>query len=368
MRITLVIYSLSAGGAERVLSLLAKGFIEREHQVSIITIEGIEHDFYPLPSEVNRIALNLAEPSSGIKEAISNNFYLISSLRKGILGTSPDIVISFMDKTNALTVLSLYNTKIPVIITEHNDPETMPIGRLWSWIRSITYPHACKLVSVSLGVDKYFSSWIKPDKRVVIYNPVDIKELGYYKRQIKNDPFTILSMGRLIFEKGFDILVKAFAQLKRSYPNSQLIILGEGNERNKLENLIKDLNLEDSIHIPGRLKDPFQTLKNADVFVLPSRTEGFGNVLIEAMACGVPVISTNCPGGPREIIMDGETGILVETENADHLTNAIKDLLDNANKRKFLAENALTSINKFDLQNIIDSWEEVINDCLGRNN
>jgi glycosyltransferase involved in cell wall biosynthesis len=200
------------------------------------------------------------------------------------------------------------------------------------------------LVSVSKGVDRYFS-WLSGKKRRVIYNPFFAPEQqarpGVESLPDENSWMTeiqgpiVVSMGRFTRQKGFDILLKAFSTLAAAGQSDwNLIILGDGELRGELEQLVEDLGLSSRVIMPGRVKDPFSVLRHADLFVMSSRFEGFPMAHGEAMLCGLPVVATDCPSGPSELIRDGVDGILVENENQLQLEEAMQKLMSNAVLRR----------------------------------
>lgn len=363
MKITLVISSLYAGGAERVLVLLAQGFLNKGYEVSVVTLSGREQDSYTLPSQVHRLALNVVGSSPTPVHALSHNLYRLWMLRQAVQSTKPDVVISFLDRTNVLTLIALTKTGYPVIATEHCVPSMIPMGAWWNWLRFFTYPHTAKIVSVSRGVDQDFE-WLPRAKRAVIYNPLlpieDTPEVIQLPEGADPAKKWVIAMGRLSYVKGFDILLSAFSKIAKIYSDWQLLILGEGEHRIELETLRDRLGLRQQVILAGHIRNPFPLLKFSNLFVLSSRSEGFGNVLIEAMACGLPVISTDCPYGPREIICDGVDGILVPTEDVSALAVSMARLMADEEERKRLATYALQATERFALEKIIDVWDGLL--------
>ena len=363
MKITLVISSLTCGGAERVLVLLAEGFINRGHDVSIITFSEKTTDFYQLPPKCSRLGLGIMGQSKGLIRAIQSNIKRLTVLRKAIHSTNPDVVISFLRITNVTTILALLGTKYPLIVTEHNDARVFDYGMVWETLRRLTYPFCSVVVSVSKGVDLGFAS-LAASKRAVIYNPIMVKNDGQINelpRQVDSNKNWLVSMGRLTEQKGFDLLLQAFHQIASRYPDWQLLILGKGELREQLEQMRDKLDLSSQVVFTGALSNPFSILRQAKLFVMASRNEGFGNVHAEALACGLPVIATDCPSGPNEIIRHGIDGLLVTNKDVDALAGAMETLMSDEYKRQQLAARAPEGSKRFDLDTISTEWEILLN-------
>jgi glycosyltransferase involved in cell wall biosynthesis len=368
MRLSLVISSLACGGAERVMSTMANYLAEKGLDVSLITLDIQEKDFYELDPKVKRIAIGLMQESHNVVKALFNNLRRIGALRKAIKSSSPDAVISFVDKMNVLTLLSCIGLFIHnKIVSERIDPSKHEIGWIWQLLRRISYPLAKRVVVQTESVRRWARSIIPEEKIVVISNPVspcnnlweqaDSAFLSLFDDRRQR---TIVSMGRLSHQKGFDLLLRAFAELTDSFPEWRVVIFGEGNERDRLTCLARDLHVADKVFLPGRVKDAAFLLMQADLFVMPSRYEGFPNALCEAMACGLPVISFDCPSGPREIISDGIDGILVPPEDANALAESIAKLIGDVEQRRMLSQNAKRVTERFGLSRVMDKWEQVI--------
>jgi GalNAc-alpha-(1->4)-GalNAc-alpha-(1->3)-diNAcBac-PP-undecaprenol alpha-1,4-N-acetyl-D-galactosaminyltransferase len=361
MKIMCVISSLSSGGAERVLVAMAEAFTRKGHTVAITTLYGSELDFYALPPGVERTALGVGKDSKTMWQAIRHNVQRIQAIRRAVVSASPDVVISLIDRTNVLVLFALMFTRIPVIVSERVDPRRISCGRLWHVLRWLLYPAASALVSISRGVDESFT-WLPRSKRWVIYNPllpIDQASRLPVSGAPSSSKRRIAAMGRLTRQKGFDLLLRAFASLAPSYPEWDLLILGEGEERENLLELASSLGLSARVAFPGLLKNPFPELQRADLFVMSSRAEGFGNALTEAMACGLPVISFDCPSGPGEIIRDGIDGILVPAEDVPALARAMGALMSNPDRRRQLAEEAVHVGERFSMDRHMEQWEEL---------
>lgn len=362
MRITLLTCSLYSGGAERVVVSLAEGFQRHGHQVTLITDANEDTDFYKVPLGVERIALGTMKNSKNLVEAVGNNFERISVIRKAVKFSQPDVVMSHLTEYNILTVLAMLGTNYPVLITEHCDPNLISYGKLWEMLRRVVYPFASRLVSVSQGVENYFT-WLPKAKKTAIYNPFFVSPSYDAKAEIPLgvDPKRkwIMSMGRLTEQKGFDILLEAFATVASRHRDWQLIILGEGELHHELQQLVIKLDLAEQVTLPGRVKNPFPLLRQAQFFVMSSRFEGFPMAHGEAMLCGLPVIATDCPSGPNELIRDGVDGILVPNQDRTALAEAIEDLICDPHKRQRLAKSAPEVGTRFSLDKIIQDWIEL---------
>jgi glycosyltransferase involved in cell wall biosynthesis len=278
----------------------------------------------------------------------------------------PDVVISFLSETNVLVLLAAMGLGIPVIVTEHIDPRCYPLGRAWKILRRLSYRRARRLVSASAGVDEGFS-WLPAARRVVIHDPVRLEESDSAASAPLTFPWRhrVLAMGRLEPQKGFDLLIDAFGRLAGDFPDWGLAILGEGSLRPELSARIIALGLSDRLQLPGVTDSAAATLRHGDLFVLSSRYEGFGLALVEAMAVGLPVIATDCPSGPAEIVHPGEDGLLVPAENVTAMAAAMAQLMADPAQRRRLGENARASARRFDLSTVTQSWERLIDACLG---
>jgi len=371
MKIALIISSLGAGGSEKVLSMMANYWAERGDEVAVVTIASSELDFFTLHAGVRRIALGLTSESTSVLGGIYHNVRRLRRLRREIKDIGPEGVISFVDKTNILTVLATIGLGLRVVISERTDPSIQTIGWFWQELRKFVYPRASAIVVQSEAVLKWARRNLRNCHVFRIPNPVaDCFVSKSRQGRVPEAPEgarTIACLGRLGHEKGFDLLLESFALCCDGNPDWRLVIYGEGSERKHLEQMAHELKIEDKVLLPGQIQNPRQVLEEVDLFVLPSRFEGFPNALLEAMSYGLPVISFDCPSGPREIIRNNKDGILVAPGDVRLLASAMKRLMNDSNERKRLGESARTVRERFSMENIMKMWEEVLTggNCCG---
>ncbi|NJS09006.1 MAG: glycosyltransferase family 4 protein [Microcoleus sp. CSU_2_2] len=364
MRCTLIIHSLTSGGAERVISMMANYWAAKGWEINLLTFDdGTESPFYDIDSQISHIPLGIAGSSPNPIIGLWNNLTRIQKLRTAIIKSKPHVVISFMHQANELVLLATRGLNLPVIVSERNDPARQTISKVWTQLRQWTYPFADRIVVQTKRAGNYFSAKLQ-ERIIVIPNPV---LLPPHKQEPANKLLgdrSLIAIGRLDDQKGFDILLKALAKLKDGYPEWTLTILGEGGLRSQLESLCNELGLGDRVHLLGRVKNPYEFLKQADIFIMSSRFEGFPNALCEAMACGLPVISTDCPNGPREIIRDGVDGILVANEDISALAAAMERLMYDEKERRSLGDRAKEVTERFGLEKVMSSWESLITEAI----
>ncbi|MBK9711898.1 MAG: glycosyltransferase family 4 protein [Kouleothrix sp.] len=361
MRITLVIYSLGAGGAERVMSVMANYWAEHGQSVTLLTLDSAsEPPFFDLHPAVVRRPLGITGASPNPIAALAGNLRRLAHLRRAVAASRPDVVISFMDHTNILTLLAVAGMRLPAIVAVHNDPHQSRLGMPWAWLREQLYPHASAVVTLSETALGYFSARVRR-RGLVIPNPVVLPagmalgRAGAGERAERR----LIAMGRLVHLKGFDLLLRAFAQAAPRYPDWSLDIWGDGPLRGELEALRDQLGLVDRVRLPGTTRRPSEPMQQADLFVLSSRHEGFPIALCEAMACGLPVVAFDCPSGPREIVRDGVDGVLVPPEDIDALSTALCGLMGDLEARRRIGQRAPEVLERFGIDRVMAIWEQL---------
>lgn len=360
MRVSLVISSLAAGGAERVLSLMANYWVTTGWAVTVLTFDdGAQPPFFDLNVGVQHWALGVRGDSPTIAVALWNNLRRIVVLRNAVHQSRPDAVVSFGEKTNVVTVLATRGLGLKVIVSERTDPHAHKIGPLWDGLRWWTYAMADRIVVQSQAALCYFLPKFHR-AATVIPNPVVRPPAPYYERGTDPSSLSIIAVGRFSKEKRFDILLKAFSFLTTLHPEWTLTIVGEGPLRSELESLRDSLNLSERVSLPGHVKNVYAYLARASLFVMTSEFEGFPNALCEAMACGLPVVCFDCPGGIADILKSGDNGVLVQRENFGALTEAMHRMMSDASERQRLGRRAKEVSSVFSVEKVMRMWEEVL--------
>jgi glycosyltransferase involved in cell wall biosynthesis len=362
MRIALVISSLGAGGAERVMITLANHWAARGRAVTLLTFAPPgSRPYYAVDPRVSLRELDVVA-SSRRWRSLHQSLRRIFVLRREIRAIQPDVVVSFLAKINIVTVLATRGLDVGVIVSERNNPLRQVVNPVWRWLRHRLYSLADRLVTPSRGVLASLPAAVSA-RGHVIPNPVDLPEPSPRRA----DGRTLVAVGRLDEQKGFDLLLPAFARVAGKHPDWRLIIWGEGELRAPLEALRDRLGLTDRVQMPGVTDRPGQWVDDAALFVLSSRYESFGNVVTEAMAAGLPVIVTDCPWGPGEIVHHGVDGWLVPPENVAALAEGLDLLMGDDALRAGLAEAALRSVRRFGRARVVALWDELVDElCPGR--
>jgi len=332
-KIALLIHSLSGGGAERLMSQLAQRW-SREHEVHLVTWSTLETDRYPLPTAVHRHPLNLQQPSGNLLAAVVANIRRVRRLRGELRSIAPDFLLSFCDQMNIVALEAARPLGIPLWIAEHSDPSKQRLSRLWEAWRRRTYPTCSGAIALTQPIAQIMQHWIPAEKlRVIppaIHPPHHVLTRTERNDLSTNSPtncadkpaaevidpansLTFLYLGRLSREKGVDILLEAWQRVATALPNSHLVLIGDGDQRESLEQQARPLT---NIEFRGWVDDPWAELDQADCFVLPSRYEGFPVALLEALQCGLACVATNCTSALDELEHCGSHNGDVNSSNA----------------------------------------------------
>jgi glycosyltransferase involved in cell wall biosynthesis len=361
LHVAVALSGLRPGGAERVVSILSREWVELGYQVTIMCFEEVEESsYYPIDPRIKVVRLGFPPVQSGAFASIRAVVLRTIALRRAFKEVRPDVIVSFLSRTNILTLISTLGTKTPVIISERNNPKKQQLGFTWNLLRKLVYGRAFGMVTMTKAALEYFPIGMRA-RSWVIPNPVIIPQKMMKTGVNRLDGLNVLTaVGRLVDQKGFDILIAAFARVAPAFPDWRLVIWGEGPDRNSLEQLVIALGMRQRISLPGVSERPGSWVENADAFVLSSRYEGWGNVLLEAMASGLPVVSFDCEWGPAEMIQDGVDGILVDRDDTIGLSNAMATVMKDKTLRETLGANAALSAQKYSHEKILADWNSVL--------
>jgi glycosyltransferase involved in cell wall biosynthesis len=359
--LTLVIHALNTGGAEKVMAAMANHWAEQGARVTLITLDATETDRFYLHPEVRRVGLGLMRDSKYPWQAVWNSVERILRLRRAIRDARGQHVVSFTDKMNVLTLLASVGRPWDVVIAERNDPRWQKMGFGWELLRRWTYPRCSAFVVQTEAVARCARRLIGKRPVHVIPNAVEpVERPTQDSRAGTRSHRRIVAMGRLAAQKGFDLLIRAFALVAEKHPDWSLQILGNGDQHESLASLAVTLELADRVELCGWVDRPNIYLHQGDLFVLSSRYEGFPNALLEAMACGLPVISFDCDSGPKEIVRHEVDGLLVPAEDVDALAGAMDRLMADGAERARLAEKAPDVLQRFSRDAFFGRWEDVL--------
>jgi glycosyltransferase involved in cell wall biosynthesis len=328
--IALYLPNLNGGGAQRIMVTLANEFAKQGMRTDLVVVKYEGPFCKHLLPDVNVFNLESSRALTSLPGLIG---YLRQQRPSGLLAT--------LAGTNVVAALAhwLSSSNATLVLRETNPVKTASNryaslkGKIIHLAAFWAYRYSNYVVGISKGLSEDVATVfnVPSDKVVTIYNPAVTDEqldpINSGKCGIEEGSPIVLGAGRLVKEKGFDTLIRAFARIRLKC-SARLYILGEGHERSSLERLAHTLGLQDDVHMPGFVDNPFAYMQTADVFVLSSRWEGFGNVLVEAMACGTQVVSTDCPSGPTEILEGGKWGKLVPVGDSEAMAEAIFSTLE----------------------------------------
>lgn len=368
-----LLLTLPANGAARVMLTLAQGFVERGLKVHIVVLKAEGEALKWIPPEARVVELNCR--TRGLYK-----FYYLWSLVRYLRNEQPTALIAIDDINFGSIAKSLARVNTQVTVSSHTTLSNFVRYSPWRVRVSPTafllrrfvwfYSWADAIAPVSHGVAEDLTNIAGRtlERMRVIYTPVVTPELFALAKEPINHPWfalgeppVILGVGRLNVQKDFSTLIRAFALVRQHLP-ARLMILGEGEERSQLEALSDHLGLTAEVALPGFVSNPYVFMSKAALFVLSSAYEGLPTVLIEAMAVGTPVVSTDCPSGPKEILESGKYGSLVPVGNVEALAKAMKIMLDSPTDSKALRQRAET----FSLKNAVNSYLELIDLALSR--
>lgn len=369
-KLSILITSLGGGGAERVVSILLNE-LKSQYDITLVLMSNVI--VYDIPDTIDVLYLeNSSVFESGIKKILK--LPILGWKYKNLCQfKNIDLSLSFMYRPNYINILAkIFGSKHKSIINIRSTTSRYKnngiLGKVNLFFINTLFDKADLIISNSKGVDEDLKSLINISTNTkVIYNPVDVEYINSKKDicedldfKFRADKKYIISVGRLIPLKRNIDLIKAFFELQKNDDRLELIFLGNGVLKNNLINQCMEFNIKEKVYFLGNVKNPFYYLKRSDLFVLSSEIEGFPNVLVEAMACGLPVISSDCKSGPREILEDEKYGLLYPVGDVDMLLNTMKYYLYEKVDREIIKNNNLKRIESFSVDKIINEFKKVL--------
>ncbi len=356
MRVIFLINSLRYGGANKVLIDIANYLSESNCEVFLILYND-EIPFYELNENIKVSYLS----SYKIKINKLRRIFQVIKLRKKIKIFKPDALITFNNLGKLMGMFGVMFTRVKLIISERMDPYSYkPNSKRYMYMR---YRAADGCVFQTREASEYFPKSVR-DKSIIIPNYIDVhdSEINEANTDFIKPLYDIIFIGRFdIRQKRQDLMIKAFSKVLKNYPDLLLAFFGDGPDIDKIKKLSEHYGISNNILFNGVTKDIYAELRKSKIYVLTSDYEGIPNSLMEAMAAGLPVISTNCsPGGAKLLISDKVNGLLVNRDNVDELAKAITYLLENPEARKRLGSEAKKITKKFKKSEILPKWEEFI--------
>lgn len=349
-----VIHSLQAGGMERVMSELLNFFAAKKQYRVHLVLYGIKRDvFYTIADNIIIYRPDFTfDNSKRLQSTIRTHFFL----RKTIKKINPISVLSFGERWNSMVLLALYGTRIPVYVSDRAQPDKS-LGRLHDKLRVLLYPKAKGIIAQTQKAEAIFKNMYKHNNFKVIGNP--IRQIQSTNEARSN---AILMVGRYIQSKQQNILIEIFAKLNA--PDWKLILVGYDHLKQKnqhqWEALAKQLNISDRVVFAGKQENVEHYYNTSKIFAFSSASEGFPNVVGEAMSAQLPVVAFDCIAGPSDLIVDGVSGFLIPLHNKDLFAQKLQFLIDYPSEMESMGKKSKEFIAQFELNYICTEFENFI--------
>ncbi len=362
MNETIMFYinAIHDGGAERVIIQLAYHFSEIGYR-SILVTSFRDKDEYPIPKNVERISMEEKEKK---QSRLKRNSFRIRKLREFCKKYNPTVLISFMAEPNFRSLIATIGLPVKTIVSVRNDPNMEYKGKMGYLVGKYLIPHADGCVFQTEDAKKWFPQKIQ-ERSKVIFNDVDRKffETDYIGGK------DIVTLGRLSVQKNQILLIEAFSKITNIFPDVDLLVYGKGELEETLLRVIHKYHLSNRVKLMGLTNDAADVLAHARIFVLSSDYEGMPNALLEALAIGVPCISTDCPcGGPRNVIENGVNGILIPTGDVSSLSKALIELISKSDYANQLGKNARKSARRYKTDAVFSEWKDYVESVIRNEN
>lgn len=355
-KICFLVNSLKRGGAERVIANLAEYFWIEGYCVKIVTPIQ-EKEEYSVNTEIGRI---MSEPP---KERLHGNrihnfLVRLRYLRNIWKQEKPDIIISFIGKVNMMALLTTRGLKIPVLVSVRSDPNREYKDKVLKFLSKTLFCCARGIIVQTRDAESYFPVWLRR-KCKILPNPLNSEFIREPYQGIRKN--VIVTVGRLDVNKNQKLLIDVFGKISDEFPELELEIYGDGNQRKEWQAYTEQMRWGKKVHFMGRCDRIADHIQDARIFVLTSRVEGMPNALMEAMALGIPCISTDCPcGGPRTLIQHGKNGVLFPVDDTKGLETLLRNILKDKQFEEQLGKQAYESAKLWRPEIVNRQWQEYI--------
>lgn len=346
------------GGAPKVMAALANHWQSTGRAVVVVSLGSEQPGHYALHPSIKQHQLGVSGASRGLPQALRRNCTAILRLRRVFRTEGVTLAFGFGPRPAVLATLATVGLRCAIVAAVRSDPSRSAMGRVWKWLRLAAYGRAAAVVVQTRAALGFFPTRVRR-RCVIIPNAVTRPTLAAAGAAADGRK-RIVGVGRLSPEKGFDLLIEAFSRICPAFPDWDLVIWGDGSERERLQALARRLGVVGRVAMPGIAATADIALVRADLFVCPSRFEGFPNALLEAMAAGLPVVSFDCPSGPAEIIRSGLDGRLVPAENVEALASAMQELMADASLRGKLGTRAREVSDRFAVDAVMAQWDALL--------
>lgn len=362
MKIIFYINNLGKGGTQRVIVNFAEYLQKKEYFVTIVTTAKIANEF-SISDKIQRIYSDI-EPDEVSGNRVKNFILRTKKLRKIWIKEEPDLIISFIGKNNFMVLITALGLKIPIITSVRGEPREEYYNAFLRFLSKTLLGISKGLILQTEDAKKFFPRWIQK-KSVILDNPLNPDFIDeYYEGTRKNE---IVSVGRMDRNKNHKLIIDAFCKIAGEFPEIHLILYGDGEEREGLIEYVKKTKYQEQIFLPGMIRNVKKRIEKSKIFVLSSNTEGMPNSLMEALALGIPCISTDCPcGGPSALMRGKENGILVPVGDVDSMAEAMKRLLADESLREKYSRNAHKISEELHPEKINRRWEAYLLSVLGK--
>ena len=348
--------SLAKGGAQRVIVNLAESLVQKGYPVTIVTTMKGEQE-YTISEKINRVYSDITEEET-TSNRIRNFAARFRKLRRIWKQENAGVIVAFIGKNNFMALLTAFGLRIPVITSVRGEPREEYYNSVLRFLSKTLMGLSKGLILQTPDAKAYFPKWIQK-KSVILDNPLNPDFIDeYYSGERKKE---IVTVGRLDSNKNQKLIIDAFCRIADEFPDYNLILYGDGEDREYLTEYANKTKYANQIFLPGPINNVKKRIPKAKLFVLSSNTEGMPNCLLEAMALGIPSISTDCPcGGPRMLMGGKENGILVPVGDAETMAKAMKQLLTDEELWKKYSKNAYRLTEELHPDKVNQEWEEYL--------